>query len=406
MPKLWDSDWERTPAPIRRRRGLGGTAAGPDDAPDPDGRRPPREGRRRLWLGALGALVLVAAGLVAGLALRDGGSGSSPAATELPAAGGPPLNPTSVGRIYDRVSAGVASVRTNEGSGTGFVIDANGTLVTNDHVVGADKQVEVRFEDGGDLLPARVVGTDPSSDLAVLKLVSKPSTALTVLPLANSDRVRVGDDAIAIGYPLGLARTATRGIISGLGREIQAPNGFQIDKVIQTDAPINPGNSGGPLLDARGTVIGVNSQIATAGASGSGNVGIGFAVPSNTVRQVVPILLRGGKVRRPFLGVSSASVTPLIAKALGADTQDGALVRQVTPGGPAALAGIRAADVAGRGGDIIVAVDGARVRDPQDVSRAIDGKSPGETVSIDVLRDGKRKTIEVKLGERPAAAGP
>jgi S1-C subfamily serine protease len=216
----------------------------------------------------------------------------------------------------------------------------------------------------------------------------------------------VGDDAIAIGYPLGLDRTATRGIVSGLGREIQAPNGFQIDKVIQTDAPINPGNSGGPLLDARGSVIGVNSQIATAGASSAGNVGIGFAVPSNTVRQVVPILLQGGKVRRPYLGVSSASVTPEIAKLLGADTQDGALVRQVSPGGPAAAAGIRAANAAGRGGDIIVAVDGNRVRDPQDVSGAIDGKSPGETVSIDVLRDGKRKTIEVKLGERPANAGP
>jgi putative serine protease PepD len=297
-------------------------------------------------------------------------------------------------------------VRTNEGSGTGFVINGNGTLVTNDHVVGSDKEVEVRFEDGGDLLPAKVVGTDPSSDLAVLKLESKPSTALTVLPLADSDRVRVGDDAIAIGYPLGLDRTATRGIISGLGREIQSPNGFQIDKVIQTDAPINPGNSGGPLLDARGSVIGVNSQIATAGASSSGNVGIGFAVPSNTVRQVVPILLRGGKIRRPYLGVSSASVTPEIAKLLGADTQDGALVRAVTPGGPAALAGIRAANAAGRGGDIIVSVDGRRVRDPQDVSGAIDGKSPGETVSIDVLRDGKRKTIEVKLGDRPATAGP
>jgi putative serine protease PepD len=405
MPKLWDSDWERTPAPIRRRRGLGGTVAGPEPAPDPGGERP-RGGARRVWLGVLAALVLVGGGLVAGLALQDGSSGSSPAATELPAAAGAPLNPTSVGRIYDRVAGGVASVRTNAGSGTGFVIDANGTLVTNDHVVGADKEVEVRFEDHGDLLPAKVVGTDPSSDLAVLKLVSKPSSALTVLPLADSDRVRVGDDAIAIGYPLGLDRTATRGIISGLGREIQAPNGFQIDKVIQTDAPINPGNSGGPLLDARGSVIGVNSQIATAGASSAGNVGIGFAVPSNTVRQVVPILLRGGKVKRPYLGVSSASVTPEIAKLLGADTQDGALVRQVSPGGPAAAAGIRAANAAGRGGDIIVAVDGNRVRDPQDVSGAIDGKSPGETVSIDVLRDGKRKTIEVKLGERPANAGP
>jgi putative serine protease PepD len=406
MPKLWDSDWERTPAPIRRRRAFGEAPGEPDGAAGADaGAGAPGRGAGRVWLGALAAVALLAVGLVGGLALH-GDDGSPSTATELPAAPGAPLAPTSVGRIYDRVSGGVASVRTNEGSGTGFVINANGTLVTNDHVVGSDKQVEVRFEDKGDLMPAKVVGTDPSSDLAVLRLESKPPTPLTVLPLADSDRVRVGDDAIAIGYPLGLARTATRGIVSGLGREIQAPNGFQIDKVIQTDAPINPGNSGGPLLDARGEVIGVNSQIATAGAGASGNVGIGFAVPSNSVRQVVPILLRGGKVRRPYLGVSSASVTPEIAKLLGADTQDGALVREVTPGGPAATAGLRAADPAGRGGDIIVAVDGNRVRDPQDVAGAIEGKSPGQTVSIDVVRNGKRKTIEVKLGVRPANAGP
>jgi putative serine protease PepD len=405
MPKLWDSDWERTPAPIRRRQGLV-RPLGDDDAETAAGEPAPGGGARRVWLGALAALVLLAAGLVAGLALHGGHGSPGTAATELPAAPGAPLTPTTVGRIYDRVSGGVASVRTNAGSGTGFVIDGNGTLVTNDHVVGSDREVEVRFEDGGDLLPAKVVGTDPSSDLAVLKLRSRPSTPLTVLPLADSDRVRVGDDAIAIGYPLGLDRTATRGIVSGLGREIQAPNGFQIDKVIQTDAPIIPGNSGGPLLDARGEVIGVNSQIATAGAGSSGNVGIGFAVPSNSVRQVVPILLRGGKVHRPFLGVSTASVTPEIARALGADTQDGALVRQVVPGGPAARAGIRAAAAGAQAGDIIVSVDGSRVRDPQDVSAAIDGKQPGETVSIDVLRDGKRKTIEVKLGDRPSTATP
>ncbi len=222
---------------------------------------------------------------------------------------------------------------------------------------------------------------------------TRPTSArLKPLPLGDSDKVEVGDLAVAVGYPLGLDRTATSGIVSGLGREIQAPNGFSIDKVIQTDAPINPGNSGGPLLDERGRVIGVNSQIATAGSQG--NVGIGFAVPSNTVREVVPQLQQGQQVRRPYLGVSTG------ASPSGAS---GAIVREVTSGGPADRAGLKSSSAPdGAGGDIIVSVDGRTVRTPDDVASAISGREPGDEVDVVVTRDGDRRTVPIELGERPA----
>jgi putative serine protease PepD len=308
-------------------------------------------------------------------------------------AGGRPAA-TRINQIYARVSSSVVSIQviqsSGAGSGTGFVINADGTIVTNAHVVGDASQVKVRYDDKGDSYDAQVVGTDPSSDLAVLR-PSSSSPKRPALPLADSDQVRVGDEAIAIGYPLGLDRTATAGIISGLGREIQAPNGFQIDQVIQTDAPINPGNSGGPLLDARGRVIGINSQIATAGSQG--NVGIGFAVPSNTIRKVVPQLEAGKSIRRPYLGVSTS--TPL--------TGAGALVRQVNSGGPAERAGLRAAsDPTGRDGDRIVGIDGKAVNGPDDVSNAIENRRPGDTVALEVESGGSRRTVSVTLGERPA----
>jgi putative serine protease PepD len=269
------------------------------------------------------------------------------------------------------------------------VINADGTIVTNAHVVGDASHVRVRYDDKGNSIDAQVVGTDPSSDLAVLRPGSG-APKRPPLTLANSDQVRVGDEAIAIGYPLGLDRTATAGIVSGLGREIQAPNGFQIDQVIQTDAPINPGNSGGPLLDARGRVIGINSQIATAGSQG--NVGIGFAVPSNTIRKVVPQLEAGKPISRPYLGVSTS--TPL--------TGTGALVRQVNPGGPAERSGLQpASDPSGRDGDRIVSVDGKPVSGPDDVSSAIAGRRPGDTVTLEVENGGSRRSVTVTLGQRP-----
>jgi V8-like Glu-specific endopeptidase len=215
-------------------------------------------------------------------------SGRRRATTRRPRAAGGQLAPSQISAIYAQASSGVVSVHVSSGSGTasgtGFVFDRDGTIVTNAHVVGDAQEAQVRFDDDAPV-QATVVGTDPSSDLAVLHVDPAQAGTLHPLTLAESDNVRVGDTAIAVGYPFGLDRTATAGIVSGLGRRIQAPNGVSIEEVIQTDAPINPGNSGGPLLDARGRVIGVNSQIATA-SGGGGNVGVGLGPsPGPTARR-------------------------------------------------------------------------------------------------------------------------
>jgi putative serine protease PepD len=277
-------------------------------------------------------------------------------------------------------------VQSRGGSGTGFVVDQDGTIVTNSHVVGNVDEVRVRFGDAGRALRAEVLGSDPSVDIAVLRVDPASAGTLHPLALADSDGVKVGDTAIAIGNPLGLDRTATTGIVSGLGREIRAPNGFQIDKVIQTDAPINPGNSGGPLLDSLGRVIGVNSQIATSGA-GSGNIGIGFAVPSNTVRNVVPQLKSGQSVQHAYLGVST-----------GPGASGGAEVGDVTAGSPADRAGAQV-------GDVVVEVDGESVGDPSDISTAIADNKPGDRITMRVRRNGRERTLDVTLGNRPSSAG-
>jgi putative serine protease PepD len=284
--------------------------------------------------------------------------------------------------IYAAASPSVVSVRTGSGSGTGFLVDGDGTIVTNAHVVGDSSEVQVRFTDDGDFHTARVLGVDASTDLAALKVDASAANGVRPLALADSDEVQVGDTALAIGYPLGLDRTATAGIVSGLERDIQAPNGFSIDNVIQTDAPINPGNSGGPLLNANGEVIGVNSQIATAGG-GNGSVGIGFAVPSNTVRDVLPQLERGAAPEHAYLGVSTAPAP-----------DGGARVGEATAGGPAARAGIQP-------GDVITEVDGDQVQDPEDVATAIEDDEPGDTIDVTVRRGGAERTIEVTLGQRP-----
>jgi putative serine protease PepD len=204
--------------------------------------------------------------------------------------------------------------------------------------------------------------------------------SLRPLRLADSDDVRVGDSVVAIGHPFGLDRTATAGIVSGVGREIRAPDGFQIEEAIQTDAPINPGNSGGPLLDIRGRVVGVNAQIATAG--NRGNVGIGFAVPANTVRDIVPRLSRGEPIVRPYLGVTTAPAP------------QGAAIQAVMPGGPAEREGLLASDV-------IVGIDGQTVDEPEDVSDAVSAHRPGDEIEVEVIRDGERRTITVELDKRP-----
>ena len=340
------------------------------------------------------AAIALAAGAVAAGAFAAGAllnNDSSPAPQPLPAVAGKPVKPdkgqTQAGKIYAQASPAVVSIRTPSGSGTGFLVNSDGTLVTNAHVVGGSSRVVVKFGPNGRSLDGEVVGSDPSSDLAVVH-IEPASTPRNAKPLqfADSRQVRVGDTAIAIGNPFGLDRTATEGIVSGLGREIKAPNGFSIDSVIQTDAPINPGNSGGPLLDETGRVMGVNSQIATAGGS-QGNVGIGFAVPSNTVREVIPRLKSGDKIARPWLGVETSDPTDPAAPA-------GAEVQNVTGGGPADAAGIQP-------GDVIIEIDGQQVADSSDVSRLINGKKPGDHVDLRIDRAGQDIHVATTLGNRP-----
>jgi S1-C subfamily serine protease len=305
--------------------------------------------------------------------------------------------PTSVADIYEKVSGSVVFVSARGGdgalpfdgqgggkaaSGSGFVIDTAGHIVTNDHVVEDANKFTVRFGEEGDPIPAKLVGKDPSSDLAVLSIDPEAvKGGLKPLQLASSKSLRPGEAAIAIGSPFGLSGTVTTGIISALNREIEAPNGFSIPGAVQTDAAINPGNSGGPLLDSAGRVIGVNSQIAS---SSGGNTGVGFAVPVDSIRDVIPRLVKDGKIDRAYLGLASGErpATP------------GALVGNVNPGTPAAEAGIKT-------GDLIVGFDGKTVRNPSELSLAVLTKKPGDEVKIELKRGGSTKTVTVKLGRRP-----
>jgi S1-C subfamily serine protease len=326
-----------------------------------------------------------------------------------------------VQEIYERDGPGVVFIQAqvstqtqspfglpqdNQGTatGSGFVLDKDGYILTNAHVVEGAQEAFVRFTEDGDLVEAEVVGSDLSTDLAVLKVDPDESPALKPLALGDSDEARVGDPVIAIGNPFGYSRTVTTGIVSALQRQISAPNSFQIDDVIQTDASINPGNSGGPLIDARGEVIGVNSQIATGGSSGS--VGIGFAVPINTAKQIVPQLKEDGKVERAYIGVTTTTVNEQLAEDLNLPVDQGALVQEVVDGGPADDAGLRAgrtqlAEGLRVGGDIIVKVDGEDIERNADVAEAILDNKPGDEIEIEYFRGDDRRTANVKLGKRP-----
>jgi S1-C subfamily serine protease len=299
----------------------------------------------------------------------------------------------------------------NEGTatGSGFVVDRDGTILTNAHVVSGAENVTVSFTEDGDPVDAAVRGVDASTDLAVLKVDPDDVEDLTPMPLGDSSKVAVGDPVVAIGNPYGFQRTVTTGIVSALQREITAPNGFQINDVIQTDASINPGNSGGPLLDANGRVIGINSQIATGGTS-QGSVGIGFAVPINTAKKLLPELRKGGDIEHAYLGVTMADVDDDLARKLDLPVEQGALIQEVAPDGPADDAGLRGAigaagSAVAAGGDLIVKVDGEEVENADDVAAAIEDDKPGDTIEVEYYRGDDLKTARVELGERPDAVG-
>jgi len=295
-------------------------------------------------------------------------------------------------------------------TGSGFLIDTKGHVITNSHVVDGAEEVDVQLGSSETTYDAEVIGTDPATDVALLD-VDAPVGELHPLSLADSSKVEVGDQVIAIGNPFGLDRTVTSGIVSAIQRQIQAPNGFSISHVIQTDAAINPGNSGGPLIDSSGSVIGINSQIQTGGTSG-GNVGIGFAVPINTAREVVRQLQENGEVKHAYLGITGGELTPDVAKALKISEEEGVLVNEVVKGGPAEEAGIRGGDTSATiegasfklGGDVITAVNGEKVSGMEEVINAVNAASPGEKMELTVDRDGKTKKIAVKLGVRPDSA--
>ncbi len=291
-------------------------------------------------------------------------------------------------------------------TGSGFVLDQSGHILTNAHVIEGASRVSVQFEDNK-TVEAKVEGKDTSTDIALLK-VDKKGLDLKPLELGNSKSVQVGDPTIAIGNPFGLDRTLTTGVVSALQRKISAPNGYSISNVIQTDAAINPGNSGGPLIDATGRVIGINSQIAT-GGSGGGNVGIGFAVPINTAKQIVPQLKDSGSVKRAYLGITGQTIDRSLDR-LNLSTTSGVLVQTVQAGSPAAKAGLRGGDASATldgselrlGGDVIKKIDGKNVRTMDQVVSTVGSKKPGETVTIEYLRGGKTKTAQVKLAQRPS----
>jgi S1-C subfamily serine protease len=382
-----------------------------------------------------GGLVVAVVGLIAiaaGWVKSEGDQVAALTATPLaqPAPRPASAKGLTVNQIYEQDSPGVVFIQAQSAprpasplnpfgggggaaTGSGFVIDHAGHILTNAHVVDGAQRIEVTLgnTDSSQPVSARVVGKDPSTDLALLE-VDAPSDQLHPLPLGDSSQLQVGDSVVAIGNPFGLDRTVTTGIVSALQREIKAPNGFTINNVIQTDAAINPGNSGGPLLGADGRVIGINSQIESAG--GGGNVGIGFAVPINTAHEVVQQLLANGTVEHAYLGISGTDVTPQLANILNLSVKQGALVQSVVSGGPADKAGVKGghatASIGGQrvraGGDVITAIDGKAVAGMNDVISVVNQKQPGDEVELSLADGSQQRTVTVTLGNRPATAKP
>jgi len=300
---------------------------------------------------------------------------------------------------------GQPSSQTEQSLGSGFVIDKTGHIVTNYHVVQGATKVQVSFS-SQDQLAAKVVGTDPSTDTAVLK-VDAHARAFTPLPLGDSDAVIVGDPVYAIGNPFGYTRTLTSGLVSAVQRQIEAPNTLAIDHAIQTDASINHGNSGGPLIDAAGRVIGVTSQISTGNTGSQGSVGIGFAIPINTVRNVAAQIIKSGKAEHALLGVSTFPITKQLAQLFKLPTEQGMLVQSIQKGSGADKAGIKAGQtkviVGGVsyaiGGDIITALDGKPTTTYEQLRDAVSQQKPGDKVKLEIYRDGSQKSVTVTLGK-------
>ena len=319
--------------------------------------------------------------------------------------------------IYRALSPGVVNVHSTsatrdffgfveeqEGSGSGSVIDQEGNILTNYHVIEGATKLAVSFG-GQKNYPAQLVGGDPDTDLAVIKLIERPKGPLTIISLGDSDKLEVGQKVLAIGNPFGLDRTLTTGVISGLQRPIRARNGRPIEGAIQTDASINPGNSGGPLLDSHGRMIGINSQILSpSGAS----AGVGFAVPVNIAKRIVPQLVRSGEVRRPKLGIGTRDVQPLKSQ-LDLPIDDGVIILQVAPGEAAANAGLRGVAQTENGdfeiGDIILGMDGEKIANTDDLYRMLDKHQVGDTVQLQIFRNGRRTTVPVRLTAPPANRG-
>jgi S1-C subfamily serine protease len=320
-------------------------------------------------------------------------------------------------RVYRAASPAVVNITTiamaydfflnpvpKEGTGSGAIIDRAGHILTNFHVIDGARRLEVTLADGSKWA-ARPVGADPSNDLAVIK-IDAPVEKLVVIPLGDSAKLLVGQKVLVIGNPFGLDRTLTVGIISSLGRSIRADNGRSIRGIIQTDAAINPGNSGGPMLNSSGEVIGVSTAIFS---PSGGSVGVGFAVPINTAKRIIPELINRGYVARPYLGIAGHEIIPALVQALRLPVKEGIMVVDVTPGSPAQRAGIRGGDRAVQvgnmivrvGGDIITEVDQVKVRTFEELSDFIDAKQPGDTVALTFNRQGKLNVVEVRLRERP-----
>ncbi|HVO55208.1 MAG TPA: trypsin-like peptidase domain-containing protein [Solirubrobacterales bacterium] len=372
---------------------------------------------------AIAALVVVATGLVH----TGGGSTTTPSAVAAagdsqPAASVSHEESNTINQIYKDDGDGVAFIESREAegvaSGSGIVLDSEGHVLTNNHVVEGASSISVKLEAEGEAYPATLVGAEPNSDLALLR-VEAPADKLHPLTLGNSSEVEVGDPVVAIGNPFDLERTVTSGIVSALQREIQAPNGNTIANVIQTDAAINPGNSGGPLINSSGEVIGINSQIETGGEGSEGNVGIGFAIPIDTAKEEIAQLEAGGSASAQgaegqateaggFLGVSGLTITPELAQEFNLPVSSGVLIEEAVEGGPAAEAGLQGATSAveveggevGIGGDVVTAIDGQQVGGMEELAQIVGAMQPGEEVQLTVVRGEQSGSVTVTLGQR------